>query len=526
MKLCPQCETGYADSHVTCPTHGVMLGEIRDLRPGMLIRNTYRIVRKLGQGGMGAVYLAEHTLMGERQALKFLSPDLSKDEAFTSRFLREVRTLRQVRHRNVVDAGNLEPAEDGTLFFSMEFVDGPDLRDFLNASSGPLEVELALAIARSVAEGLGAAHALGMVHRDIKPENILLARSGDGYIPKIADFGIVATKENSSLYTRTGGTLLTMAYAAPEQWRGVRAADLDGRTDLYALGGVLYEILTGRTPFEAESYEGWAEQHKNSPPSPPSSLRPELAKWEGLDEFVLRLLAKDRGHRTQDVAETIHQLNAIKVSTWISQPVSDEEDEDSEKAHRLPMWVWFLGSFVLLALVFSAWRILSPSSRPSQGTNPTIQQHADLPTDKQTPNAAPVSSARRATLEAKSAPNSNSISPHQAPAAVPIQIEGGPTTDSGATWTDSATGLMWTKTDNGRDLSWQQAADYCRSLQLAGHTGWRLATIDELQGIYDFGLNTPGERSNGRVACQRRPAPVRLGVEQFSNARCSEVQAG
>src|ERR1035438_10228051 len=136
LKTCPQCDSGYPDSQISCPTHGLPLNEIRDLKPGMVIRNTYRIIRKLGQGGMGAVYLAQHTLMNEPQALKFLSSELSHDEAFTARFLREVRTLRQIRHKNVVDAGNLEPSEDGTLFFSMEFVDGPDLRAFLNSVKG------------------------------------------------------------------------------------------------------------------------------------------------------------------------------------------------------------------------------------------------------------------------------------------------------------------------------------------------------------------------------------------------------
>jgi serine/threonine-protein kinase len=134
MKTCPHCDTGYPDSLAACPTHGVPLNEIRDLKPGMVIHQSYRIVRKLGQGGMGAVYLAQHTLMNEPQALKFLSSELSRDAAFTARFLREVRTLRQIRHKNVVDAGNLEPAEDGTLFFSMEYVDGPDLRAFLRDS--------------------------------------------------------------------------------------------------------------------------------------------------------------------------------------------------------------------------------------------------------------------------------------------------------------------------------------------------------------------------------------------------------
>ncbi len=344
MKTCPQCDSGYPDSHTTCPTHGLPLNEIRDLRPGMVIHQSYRILRKLGQGGMGAVYLAQHILMNEPQALKFLSSELSQDQAFTARFLREVRTLRQIRHKNVVDAGNLEPAEDGTLFFSMEFVDGPDLRAFLRnarfhsaeylaalyqgttsvvpnkqqiearalAPDGSLPVPLALSIARQIAAGLGAAHLKGMVHRDIKPENILMARDGGAWLPKIADFGIVATKESSTAYTRTGGTLLTMAYAAPEQWRGTPAAELDGRTDLYALGGLLYEMLTGQTAFHAENYEGWARQHQTTPPPPPSTLRPDLANWLGLDTLVLRLLAKDRNHRPKDVAEVIGLIDAMQ----------------------------------------------------------------------------------------------------------------------------------------------------------------------------------------------------------------------
>ena len=263
---------------------------------------------------MGAVYLAQHTLMDEPRALKFLSPELGKDQAFTNRFLREVRTLRQVRNRNVVDCGDLEQAEDESLFFSMEFVGGPDLSGLLSEAPQPFDVGLALAIARGIAQGLGAAHSRGMVHRDIKPENILMAREGDEWVPKIADFGIVATKENSRAYTRTGGSLLTMAYAAPEQWRGTPAAELDGRTDLYALGGVLYEMLTGQTAFEAENYEGWAEQHRNVAPRPPSTLRPDLAEWRGLDALVLRLLAKDAGQRPRDVADLLGQLDAVQ---WI-----------------------------------------------------------------------------------------------------------------------------------------------------------------------------------------------------------------
>ncbi len=312
MKTCPHCDTGYPDSDATCPIHGVLLNEIIDLKPGMLIRNSYRIVRKIDEGGMGAVYQAEQILMGEQRALKFLSRQLSRDESFTDRFRREVRTLRQVRHKNVIDSGDLELAEDGTLFFPMEYVDGPNLLGLLHLTTGPFPVRRALEIARGIAEGLGAAHAKGMVHRDIKPENILMARQGLDWVPKIADFGIVATKETSATYRKTGGTLLTPPYAAPEQWIGTPAADLDGRTDLYALGGVLFEMLTGGTVFRAESYEGWAAQHQLAKPSAPSSRRPDVANWRGLDALVLRLLAKNREDRPRDVAEVLRLLDAVE----------------------------------------------------------------------------------------------------------------------------------------------------------------------------------------------------------------------
>jgi len=317
MKICPQCECGYPDTQATCPVHGGMLSEIRDLRPGMLIRGTYRIVQKLGRGGMGAVYLARHTLLNEPRALKFLAPDLGGEEEFTRRFLREVRTLRQVRNRHVVDCGDPERAEDGSLFFSMEFVDGPNLRNFLKDAPRPFDVALALEIARGIAEGLGAAHAKGLVHRDIKPDNILLAREGQHWVPKIADFGIVATKD-SGHQTRTGNMLLTMAFAAPEQWAGTRAADLDGRTDLYALGGLLFDMLTGRPVFDAENYHEWAQSHINTPPRAPSSLRPELTNWKGLDELVLRLLAKDRNLRPQNVPELLALIDAIVYAPPVS----------------------------------------------------------------------------------------------------------------------------------------------------------------------------------------------------------------
>ncbi|MGO9638644.1 MAG: serine/threonine-protein kinase, partial [Terracidiphilus sp.] len=225
--------------------------------------------------------------------------------------------------------------------------------------AGSLPVPLALSIARQIAEGLGAAHSKGMVHRDIKPENILMARDAAAWLPTIADFGIVATKESSTAYTRTGGTLLTMAYAAPEQWRGTPAAELDGRTDLYALGGLLYEMLTGQTPFHAENYEGWARQHHAIPPQPPSTLRPDLANWLGLDTLVLRLLAKDRNDRPKDVSELLGLLDAVRLVS----PEANRETVSENNVQKLS-WIaeslrrrWSRTVVIFLSAVFGAYAI-------------------------------------------------------------------------------------------------------------------------------------------------------------------------
>jgi serine/threonine-protein kinase len=311
MKTCPLCETSYPSHHTSCPTDGALLIESRNMEPGTVIRGKYRILRLLGHGGMGTVYLAEHILLGRQRALKFISSELSQDATFLRRFRREAQAAIELRHPDVVEVVDLDQAEDGSPYIAMEYVEGPDLRHALK--EGVFPVERALHIARGIALGLGAAHAKGIVHRDVKPENILLA-GGDGKpeTPKLLDFGIAAMKQSATAVTRTHGLMLTPPYASPEQWKGMAAEELDGRADLYALGGVLYEMLTGQTSFHAHNTGGWMYQHLQEEPQPPSRLRPELANWPGLDALVLRLLAKDREQRPRDAAELVGLLDAVK----------------------------------------------------------------------------------------------------------------------------------------------------------------------------------------------------------------------
>lgn len=317
MKLCPICATTYPASHRTCPTHGAVLIETAELTPGTMIRDCYRIERTIGKGGMGIVYLAEHTLLGEPRALKFLSGSLASNPTFVQRFLQEARAASKLRHPNIAQTLELGQAEDGSFYISMEFVDGPSLRALLDQSPKGLPPDRTFNIVRGVAEALGAAHAKRMVHRDIKPENVLLAWTPESETAKVVDFGIVALSDSVGRLTQTGRPLMTAQYAAPEQWRGaIPPSELDGRTDLYSLGCMFFETLTGCLPFHAETYEGWFEQHVHTVPPSLSQVNPDLARCPGLDisgleMLMFRLLAKEREQRPANVHEFIFELNRL-----------------------------------------------------------------------------------------------------------------------------------------------------------------------------------------------------------------------
>ena len=312
MKLCPICLSEYSDEHTTCPTDSARLMETKEWQPGQMVANNkYLIVAKIGRGGMGTVFKASHVALDEIRALKLMDPQFARDPQFVARFRNEAKAARRLSHPNAVHVDDLDQSDDGSLFIAMEFVDGVSLRQLLTATKGPIQLARALSITRCIADALGAAHALGMVHRDIKPDNILLGRDASGReIPKLADFGIVAIREAAFQSLRSP---MTPAYASPEQRQGMKASELDGRADLYALGMTLYEMLTGRLPFDAHTEEDWKRAHLEETPLPPSTYSRELEGKADVDNLVLHMLAKDREMRPADANALIRELNLIEA---------------------------------------------------------------------------------------------------------------------------------------------------------------------------------------------------------------------
>ena len=263
-----------------------------DLQPGTEFAG-YRIVNTLGRGGMAVVYLAEHDFLQRKVALKVLAPQLAEDERFRERFVRESRLAASLDHPNVVpiyEAG----ATGGDLFIAMRYVEGTDLRTLL-AESGALDPSRAVSICRQVAAALDAAHEQGLVHRDVKPGNVLVARargSEAGEHVYLSDFGLTKRSASESGVTGTGQFVGTLDYAAPEQFQG---GTPDARTDVYSLGCVLFECLTGRPPFRAENDAGLMYAHLQEQPPSVAADRPELPKE--IDAVIARAMAKAAGDR-------------------------------------------------------------------------------------------------------------------------------------------------------------------------------------------------------------------------------------
>jgi serine/threonine-protein kinase len=356
-----------------------------------LFDGRYRIQRKLGAGGMADVYLAEDQELGRRVAIKILDGRHANDAQFIERFRREAKNAAALNHPNIVSIYDRGNAED-TYYIAMEYLDGRTLKELI-VGHGAAPVRVAIEYARQILSALRFAHRHGIVHRDIKPHNVLV--DGEGRV-KVTDFGIA--RAGASQMTETGSIVGTAQYLSPEQARG---GEVDQRSDLYSLGVVLYELLTGKTPFEGDTPVEIAMKHLSATPKPPSELRKDIPPE--LDMVVLRALAKDPNERYQSADEMEGDLDRVARGLPVAAATVDAAtqvlrrtpatpvestaatmiapvpgaardvpppivEEEEHVGHERPWWAWLLALLFVVAAVVAGifvWQEVS-------GSKPTI----------------------------------------------------------------------------------------------------------------------------------------------------------
>jgi eukaryotic-like serine/threonine-protein kinase len=265
----------------------------------------FEIISKLGQGGMGAVFKARQKSLDRIVALKILPPKIAADAKFIERFQREARATAKLNHPNIVQGIDVgKDAATGLWYFAMELVDGPSLQQVLKEQKVMPEAR-ALAITRDIARALDCAAGMGIVHRDIKPDNILLTARGEA---KLADLGLAKQLSDDASVTQSGQSVGTPNYMSPEQARGA-AAEIDIRTDIYALGGTLFHLVTGQTPFSGETSVVIMTKHLTEPPPKARVVNPAVS--EACSRLITRMMQKKREQRVQSPKELIEQIDKI-----------------------------------------------------------------------------------------------------------------------------------------------------------------------------------------------------------------------
>ncbi|MGC4117165.1 MAG: protein kinase [Myxococcales bacterium] len=313
---CQTCGSELATWTGKCPhcggTSQMIIKAPQDPMIGKLVGGKYKVAKKLGQGGMGSVYLAENVGIGQRVAIKFLNPSFFGEETVVARFLNEARSYGALTHPNAVQLHEHGQDDDGNLYICMEFVEGQDLKHLLE-SEKRLALKDALDIVLQICDVLAYAHGKGIVHRDLKPENVMVVKGLRGWHAKVMDFG-VARLADTNRVTAAGSICGTPRYMAPEQAEG---KDIDHRVDVYAVGLVLFESLTGHHPFTASTIAETMRRQVMDPMPHIKDIAPELNLSEALDAAIQKAVAKEREQRWDSMTEFAKTLVALTPTATV-----------------------------------------------------------------------------------------------------------------------------------------------------------------------------------------------------------------
>ena len=303
-RTCPECQTQYDDEILHCPEDGLDLSTVEpdDELIGRSI-GSYRVVKPLGKGGMGAVYMAEHPVIGSKVAIKFLHPQYATDKKIVDRFFNEARAVNVIGHDNILKILDLNVTEDNRHYFIMEFLHGKALQDLMKPDV-PVPLEVAGPILLQVCEALQAAHDHKIIHRDLKPDNVyLIVHKGKKNFVKVVDFGIAKLTDEqgqSTGKTQTGMVMGTPAYMSPEQAGGMTTR-IDARSDIYSLGCMMYQMATGKLPFPGSSFGEVLIGHLQLPPPPIREANPDVP--EAYEAVIMKCLEKQQDNRYQSMQE-------------------------------------------------------------------------------------------------------------------------------------------------------------------------------------------------------------------------------
>ncbi|NIM91473.1 MAG: protein kinase [Candidatus Aminicenantes bacterium] len=343
QKFCGECAAPlHPIEEISAPTETLEAAK-EELTTGSTFADRYQIIEELGKGGMGKVYRAVDKKLNEEMALKLIKPEIASDKKTIARFSNELKLARKISHRNVGRMYELME-EEGTHFITMEYVPGEDLKSFIRRA-GPLSAGKTTFIAKQVCEGLTEAHRLGVVHRDLKPQNIMIDKEGNA---RIMDFGIARSIMGKGI-TGAGVMIGTPEYMSPEQ---AEVKEVDQRSDIYSLGIILYEMVTGRVPFEGETPLGIAMKHKSEVPKDPKELNAQIP--DDLSRVILRCLEKDKEERYQSAGEVRSELNRIEKGIPTTDRVIPDRRPSTSKEITVTFRKRWLFIPVLIAIVAAA----------------------------------------------------------------------------------------------------------------------------------------------------------------------------